>query len=185
MRWKQHFFGLAPHFSKIELLAVVLGCSSCSKHCSKLLIESHYCKTKKMLFRPSPPYCKKLNLCRLFHVVLLVLRVVLACPEFAPHCSKHKIKPRPVRWNKHLFGLAPHFSKIELLPVVLGCSSCSKYCAKLSIESHYCKTKKMLFWPSEPFFHKNWTFVGCSRLFYLFWELFWIVLDLLYIVRKY
>ena len=98
---------------------------------------------------------------------------------------KYKIKPRAVRWKKHLFALAPNFSKIELLPVVIGCSSCSKHCSKLLIESHYCKTKKMLFWPSEPFFHKNWTFAGCSRLFYLFWELFWIVLGLFYIVPNY
>ena len=183
---KKHFFGLAPHFSKIELLPVVLGFSSCSKHCSKLLIESHYFEAKKKLFWPSEPFfhkswtfagCSRLFLFwELSWLVLSLFYIV----------SKYKIKPRPVkRKKKHFFGPAPHFSKIELLPVVLSCSSCSKHCSKLSIESHYCKKKKMLFWPGEPFFHKNWTFAGCSRLFYLFWELFWIVLGLFYIVQKY
>ena len=47
---KKDFFGQAPHFSKIELFPVVPGCSICFKHCSRLLIESHNCKTRKNAF---------------------------------------------------------------------------------------------------------------------------------------
>ena len=76
---KKHFFGPDPHLSKIELLPVVLGCSSCSKHCSEISIEPYYCKTKeKCYFGLANPSFTKIEL----------LPVVPGCSTCSESCSE-------------------------------------------------------------------------------------------------